>query len=248
MKKIIYEFFLLVIFLFIVIPNVLAEETTTTIDTTCNYNSQAYLNRVASNVRASYAFHYDENNNVSFDITVYNITEDIYVVVNEKGGDKRNAREIFYAMTDNGSYTFNVADIDNVITYEITVRPTVFGCVNDIRKLNVTKPKHNKFSDEDICQYDEVLDYFYCQEWVTQDFSMSDSAVREKIIAERNNYRKTSQTRCISCEIEEEATTKRNAFNKLKLYAIIGLSLGIVIDIAIIIVLLRKIRRYSVYE
>ena len=77
---------------------------------------------------------------------------------------------------------------------------------------------------------------------------MSDSAVREKIIAERNNYRKTSQTRCISCEIEEEATTKRNAFNKLKLYAIIGLSLGIVIDIAIIIVLLRRIRRYSVYE
>lgn len=219
-----------------------AEERTTAEDTTCSYASKAYLNKVAGSVEATTDFKYAEDGSVTFAINIYNITEDIYVVVSTKGTEGKVGEEytILPTMTENNKYTFDVADIQNIITYSVTVRTNKFGCIHDIRKFTFVKPKRNKFHDMEECKYNEVLDYYYCQEWVTSDFALSEQDIIEKINRERQKKRQEKITKCINCKEEEK---EENRFQKIKKYIIIGLSIGIVMDLIVIVVMIRNIRR-----
>ena len=217
---------------------VLAEE-----DTTCNYNSRAYLNKLASNVKVSYDLKYEDDNSVSFDISIYNIVDDIYV--SYKSGQGADVK-VFASMTTDGTYTFNVKDIDNIITYTFTVRSIKFGCTNDIRTLTLVKPKKNSFSDLDICKYEELEDYYYCQKWITRDLEGTDEEIEKRIKAKRESLKKSTTTRCIECEKEEAQKKAENEYRNRKMMLIAILSGGIALDTAAIIFMIIRIRRYSI--
>lgn len=212
-------------------------------DMTCNYASKALLNKVAGKVTASYEFKYDTNNNVSFNISIYNITEDIYVTV-EKDGIP--LIDINYNMTKNGMFTFNDRNTDTIIKYDFIIKPAKYNCIHDLRKITVTKPKRNNLSDLLICKYEEVQDYSYCQEWLTESIGISEEVAIQKIIEERKRRQPTTTSRCISCEIDTKNKTNAARVHLIKTYIIIGLSIGIVLDIALIIFLIRRIRRNSI--
>lgn len=235
-KYIKYIFSLLSFFLFSTF--VLAEE-----DTTCNYNSRAYLNKLASNVKVSYDLKYEDDNSVSFDISIYNIVDDIYV--SYKSGQGTDVK-VFANMTTDGTYTFNVKDTSNIITYTFVVRSIKFGCTNDIRTLTLVKPKKNSFSDLDICKYEELEDYYYCQKWITRDLEGTDDEIEKRIKAKRESLKKSTTTRCIECEKEEAQKKAENEYRNRKMMLIAILSGGIALDIAAIIFMIIRIRRYSI--
>ena len=235
-KYVMYIFSLLSFFLFSTF--VLAEE-----DTTCNYNSRAYLNKLASNIKVSYDLKYEADNSVSFDISIYNIVDDIYVSYRTSDGTDT---KVFASMTTDGTYTFNVKDIDNIMTYTFTVRSIKFGCTNDIRTLTLVKPKKNSFSDLDICKYEELEDYYYCQKWITRELEGTNEEIEKRIKAKRESLKKSTTTRCIECEKEEAQEKAKSEYKKRKVILIASLSGGIALDTAAIIFMIIRIRRYSI--
>lgn len=247
MRKYVKYIFCVLMSLTLVVSNVCAEETTKE-DTTCNYASKAYLNKLAGSVTASYEFVYDKDGKVSFDISLYNITEEIYISVTPTIGKtvKGESFEIFNSMTEGNKYTFHVDNIEDVITYDFIVRSTKFGCIHDIRKFSLKKPRKNKFHDMNICKYEEVLDFYYCQEWLEIDFALPDSEIEKKIIREKEKNKKTVTTKCVSCENKEKNEIKRNRIILIKMYIIAGLIVGIIIDLVVIVVLIRNIRRSTI--
>lgn len=214
-------------------------------DTTCNYNSKAHLNKLAYNVTASYEFKRAEDGKISFDISIYNIVDDIYVTYRNKDLKEDVGTNVIPSMTKNGVYTFNVPDTENIITYEIVVRTLKFGCIDDIRKFTLVKPKRNSYYDLDICKYDEVVDYLYCKEWITQDLGLSDAEIKEKIKAKRNKKTITT-TECVSCMVEVRNKAKKAKFESIKEYIVIGLSIGIAIDIILVYFMVSNIRRSEI--
>ena len=92
---------------------------------------------------------------------------------------------MFASMTTDGTYTFNIKDTSNIITYTFVVRSIKFGCTNDIRTLTLVKPKKNSFSDLDICKYEELEDYYYCQKWITRDLEGSGKSTQFKLLCDR---------------------------------------------------------------
>ena len=236
-KKYILCIFSLLSF-FLLMSNVSAAE-----DTTCNYDSRAYLNKLASNVKASYDFKYESDGSVSFDISIFNIVEDLYVAYRADSGSEE---KVFASMTSDGTYTFNVKDTDNIVTYTFIVRSMKFGCSHDIRTFTLTKPRKNPYSDMDICKYEELEDYFYCQKWVTQKIEGTESEIIAKIKAKRKGIKKTTTTRCIECEKEEKEKELKNTYMKRRTLLIGSISAGILIDLIAIVVMIIRIRRYSI--
>lgn len=240
MKK--YFISVLTIFLSVIfVTNVNAEE-----DTTCNYNSKAYLNKLAYNVTANYSIRQDEVGKYYIQVNIYNITEDIYIYMTSTKNTKMEEMQILPQMTNNGTYNFRVDDIDNIITYELKVRTYKYGCTGDLRKITVVKPKRNDISDLAICKNSELKDYSYCKEWITSYFSET----REEIIKKINNHYKkkttTTTTKCISCEVESKSNEKITRTNNIRLAIIIGLSIGITVDSIFIAYLWFRLKRYTI--
>ena len=247
MKKYFCYVFCLLTSVFMAIASVSAEATTTTaVDTSCNYASRAYLNKMAGSVTASADFKYDKSGKVSFAITIYNISEDIYILVTpnnrNKDATKGETIEIFPAMTENNQYTIVEENITDIIDYEIVVRTTKYGCVHDIRKFTVTKPKKNKFHDMNICKYESVVEYYYCQEWITNDFTTDDNDIIDKINRERKKQNENDTTKCVDCDKTQEAAKKTR---QLRLYIIAGLIVAIIIDIVVMLITIKNARSAS---
>lgn len=250
MKKYFKYLFCVVISMMCFVFNVDAETTTTTSeDKTCNYASRAYLNKLAGSVKASYDFKYENDGSISFDISIYNITEELYLTVASSGKTSsvnESSFEILPSMVKDNKYTFNVKDSTNIIKYEFIIKTLKFGCTHDIKKITLVKPKKNKFYDMDICKHDEVEDYYYCQEWITTDFAISDYEIERKIKEKKESVKKTTTTKCLQCEIDVRNTARKEKYNYIKMYIIIGLSIGIIVDLVVIVILIRNIRRATI--
>lgn len=212
-------------------------------DTTCNYESKAYLNKLASNVKVAYDFKYEDDGSISFNVSIYNIVDDLYISYRS---DDSNEEKVFANMTTDGIYTFNVKDTENIINYKFIVRSLRFGCIGDIRTITLIKPKKNPYSDLDICKYEGLEDYFYCQEWITQELNGKENEIIEKIKAKKNSLKKNTTTRCIECEEEDELKRQKEEYEKRKLILISIISGGILLDLSAIIFMIIRIRRYSI--
>lgn len=216
---------------------------------TCDYKTMAELNKNASKITAAYEVK-RTNNKESFDITVHNIIEELYVTVvpTSKTIEEIETFQISHDMTQNGTYTFHVDNISDVIEYQFIVRTTKENCIEDIYTFYLTKPKKNKFYEKEICKYSEVVDYYYCQEWVETEFSIADVDIEEKIKKERENKRKNVTTKCLSCEAETKAIREKEKKNLIKIILIIALGVGIIIDGISIVLLMKRARRANIWE
>ena len=255
MKK--YIVYVLIMFMFIVGTNKVnalpiekttrtttVPKTSATTQAACAFNDRAEINNLAYAVTAGYEFVTDANGKVSFNLSVYNITGSIYVVIKS---DVKRAEEviIFPAQTRGGTYTWNVTDLNSIINYTITVRSTKPGCIGNYRTLTLTKPKKNKYYGSQACSYAGLEEFYYCTEWISQDFNLTEQQIEEKIKNELAKYTTSLKTRCISCEKEELLQRAMQAFQKQKTWIIRILIVLIVADIVAIITLLKRIKRYE---
>ncbi len=237
MKKIIC-FLISISSFFLLSFHVMAEE-----DTTCSYSSQVSLSKAAYNVDANYTIKKDEQNNYYFEITIYNITDEIYAVV--ENDISRDTIEISASMTTNNNYTFRVYDIVTIINYTIRIRGFKYGCNNELRKINIVKPRYNDLSEISVCKNDLMLDYSYCQPWVTKYFKETREEVIERINNQFSKNNSQFTTKCITCEANEQTKKLLKRKQNIRIAVIIGLIIGIVIDTSVIVLLIIRLKRYD---
>lgn len=212
-------------------------------DTTCNYKSKAELSKAAYNADANYSIRKDDNGNYYFEITIYNITDQIYAVITNDVTDEEIL--VYNNMTTNNNYKFEVHDITTVINYVVHIRATKYGCNDEFRKINISKPRYNDISEISICKNDVMLDYTYCKPWVNRYFTETREEVLERVNNQFNKNKITTTTVCVACKQNANAAKRVKKQQMIKLAIIIGLSVGIILDIGVIILLIIRLKRYE---
>ena len=162
-----YLLFFLLSLLFI--PKVKAEY--------CTLERQAELNNAAGAVTAKgypYSYNYTSTDPDSSEevtgtsylgvIDVYNLTSDIYAVLEYDGTKYR----LDYDPETGGEVSYSTGGMGKVKEYTISIYPVDTECGKKaIRQINVTVPRANQYYNESICS--DYPDYFYCQEFMTAD-------------------------------------------------------------------------------
>ena len=238
MKKLI-GFLLVITSFFLINIEAFAEE-----DTTCNYKSKAALSKAAYNADANYTIKKDENGKYYFEISVYNITDEIYAVITNDINDSEIL--IYNNMTTNNNYKFEVHDTATIINYVVHIRANKYGCNDEFRKINISKPRYNDLSEIAICKNDVMLDYTYCKTWINRYFQETREDIIEKINNQFTKKKITTTTACITCKQNDEALEKVKKQQMVKLAIIIGLIIGILLDIGVIILLIIRLKRYEI--
>ncbi len=238
MKKYGYGIFFLILGLFFFDMHVYADSAA------CDYKTKARLIKSAANITAKTEVAKVNGEDV-INITVYNLTDEFYIVVKPEGSyyGMKDSFMIYPSMTKDQSYTFTIDKNDSIIKYKFSVRTNVAGCTDNISVFTLIKPKKNKHYNMSYCKYKEVADYFYCQEWVDRDFGLTDNEIQAKIEKKRDSLTTTTTAYCPSCELEEKQTEREKKIFEIKKYLIAGLSVGIIIDLIVIAVLLRDLKR-----
>ncbi len=186
MKK--YFLFIFLIIICITSSNVYAE---------CSYTELVEVSSDAAYIEAGYSYAYDDKGAVSgFEITLYNLTEHMYVILNTDEvlpslkkvnykGESSN-KMITYSDTYLGVYRFQTSNLDKIIKYTFNVYSlsSYTGCTKKVKTLTVIKPKKNEFASLDICKHREVINYFYCKRWATMEFNKTSNEI-ESIIRKR---------------------------------------------------------------
>lgn len=106
--------------------------------------------------------------NFHFDISIYNLTEDIYADV-VRARDLQTFK-VYYKDIKDGIYTFKDYDSSTIDKYTVTIRPANDCLGLTLRTINYTKPKYNAYSEFKYCKNSSS---FYCQKFVTKNLSIT---------------------------------------------------------------------------
>ena len=242
MKRINKYIILTIISLFVFVPFVYAEDTTTD-DSFCSsmiYNS---LVKEVKNVTGTYEFVYNENGQViGFNYLIFNVPDGISVSYKIK--DELEVGDVIVNVDiDEETGVGKVFDSNLTDTYTrvFTVYTSKYTC-NTLKSISITKPRFNEFSESEECNHYEVQDFIYCQPWVTQTFPLNQEQILQKINDKKKKEREKTTAFCVYCEENAKNAKLYNTLVAIRKYAIIGLAIGILIDIIVIIMSLKRIK------
>ena len=241
MNKIKTGFIFIFILLFLIMPNkVLAVSS-------CDYADQVNLSTQAHNIRTNYELKeiatgnqieaddgsgMEDETYIGVEISVYNVTEDIYVVISDsKGGEPK---EYHFEDTDNGTIKLLRGNdgLTDIVTYHVSIRSDISDCYGEeYHSIDIITPMYNYFSSEPLCA-DSTK--YYCQEYITQDLNMS---YADFVAQATKDLQKEDGE-----EQEDNQTNNNNA--QIVLYVVIGLiTIGIGVTTFVVF---RKKQRSSV--
>lgn len=213
----------------------------------CDYKLKAQLNKYAFNVKAEYEFKKNEDGNTYFNVILYNIVPDIYInYKSELEGNSSIGTNVNYEATNGGTYEFSIPIPSKSFDYIFYIRTTKEGCAGDLRKFNLSIPIRNSYHDLDVCKKNGMENYYYCKEWIIDEFNISSLEIEKKINAKYESLKKSTTSHCIGCEEKSRNAAKIRAFEELKMKIIIGLAVGSVIDLLIMIFQIVNIRRNEI--
>lgn len=207
-------FLLAIVFL---TPNIVQAESA------CSYSEQAEINNIVANVKANYETVdiYDgkvldiDNPGADgkipevdyyikgFNITVLNITEDIYVQI--KNSIDNNVVTFKYEDTKDGIASFQTRNVNQLITYTVEIYSNKGACIGELfRKISLTTPIYNLFSEWRDCK--ENPEFYYCQEYLSVE-NISINEFRTKL----KDYKIEKEEKR-----KEEEIENKNFWNKIK--------------------------------
>jgi len=109
--------------------------------------------------------------NYDFTITVYNLSESIYAIIEDE--TFYTSELITYEDTNNGTYPFKDSDFGRVHKYTITIHANTEDCYGrQIRTITLTRPKYNGYSEFAYCNNSSI---YYCQRFITNDLNIEDA-------------------------------------------------------------------------
>ena len=195
-----------------------------------------YVNE-AVKVTASYEFLKDETGRNYFLITVYNLTPNVMVFYK----DVNNEQFAFTSINGEISRSFTDYDIDNNFTYKFNV--SVYGessCLSSVTSFTLVKPKRNYFYDNiPECKFEKMKDYYYCKEWINSDFRVDSDTIIKNI---KNEFNKTTTLISEDTETSDNLVTFLQLYIKYRIYILIGLGIGILVDIVYIFLSYKRIK------
>lgn len=222
--------------------------------TECDYQTQAKLNNLASQVKTNYevkservdpstynTFDGTPSENIEIynsylEVNIINISPEIYLVL--KNENDNSIKYVYYNDTEGGIYTFEHRDTEELTNYniEIYAMPDLNCSADKIRVVSLKLPKKNEYHDYAVCE--GLENFSYCEEFI-----LFEEPKIETIIEKTNKYKETGID-----EIKEEQKEK-NAFisfiNDNKIVIIISTVSVIVIGGVVVITLKNKKRRKS---
>lgn len=139
----------------------------------CDYQDMARYQKLASNINFSYDF-VESNNTVSFNITVSNMHNDLYIVDETTGN-------VFSSATVGSSETvlYNYQPGND---YKFSIIPYDIYCFEEVvMSRYVNLPAYNPYYNDPVCQGNEQ--YKLCQKWFKMDYSY------ENFVKNVNNYK-----------------------------------------------------------
>lgn len=148
MKK---RIIILLIVLFIIPINVMAVSRVS-----CDYSVLSNLKKFAGNITYSYDYYIKENQ-AYFNITVSNITSEMYIV------NKKDNKKYEYKQTNNGELVINDVTDTEKMTLEIYSNNS--ECPNEmLAAIYINLPVFNKFSVDPLCE--ENKEYKLCKRFL----------------------------------------------------------------------------------
>jgi len=172
--------------------------------------------------------------NFNFLISIYNITNDIYVEITD---DVTNQNiTVHYSDTDDGVYTFSNEDFGKIYTYTIKVLSANDDCYGEkVRTLTLVKPRYNAFSEYTYCKTSSSI---YCQKFVVKETGLKNAGdFYSKIGVNNDKNKKKSQT---TSETEKIIS---NIKDNWKLY--LGVLVGTTIITTTIIFIYKRKKKMS---
>lgn len=234
---------LLIAVLFLGIATVHASDTST-----CDTVTKGKLRQSASNIKANYIVEEESitdnleegeqtYTNRYLVIKIYNLSTGMYVEVQSSVPSVSNVQTVsktYYRtdMSPDGSISLRQDNFPYLVNYKITVYASVDSpCSGTVlRKINITLPKYNSYSNLDIC--DGLEDYYLCQEYITYD--IDDKSFLTKL----NEYKSklvTNSVEDITNGNNNTASDIASGVSEYK-YILVGviISIGVVITILIL--------------
>ena len=211
----------------------------------CSNSEVKDLNATASYVKASYEvfdkstkkeFVYNDNSkiysfpNYSFEITLYNITEDIYV--NVKDDITKKEISVNYSNIRDGKYVITNDDFGRIYKYTFEIMSAKSDCYGQkVKTITLVKPKYNAYSEYTYCENSSI---YYCQKFVEKDLNIKDDSDFLSKIKVNNAANAPSE----ETQLEEET-----AYNLIIKNPIIYLTIfGSVIVITVLAIVFIRIR------
>ena len=132
-----------------------------------------------------------------FKIIVSNITKELYVVItNDKTTENL---QIEYSDTENGVYTFDLKNIDEMVNYDMEVRVNNEECFGEKLSSGYLKtPRYNFLHDTTLCE--GITDLSACDKYIIEN---AEQSVLEERIKEYKERKK------------EEEEPKKSIFQKI---------------------------------
>lgn len=224
-------------------------------ESACTYEQQAELNNIVANVKASYevvdiyagktlavntpnedgTFPEVDNYVKEFQITLLNVTEDIYVKVSNNQDDE--VRTFKNSDAINGVITFLSDRVFELTTFTFEIYANKYSCIGEqFRKFTITTPMYNSFSKYEVCN--DNPDFYYCQEFIPTE-NISSREFYSKI----NEYQEEKKEEIKQQEKNKSFIEKLKEFcqnNKLIVYSI-GIVIGVA-GVATTVILVKKKR------
>ncbi len=219
-------------------------------DSTCNYELQVNLAKVAANINADYEVTerlYDirtgefveetEDTKVvaegryiyypEVQLYIMNLSKEIYINISNKDGFEKTYK---YEDSEDGKIMINLGYPEKIVSYDIVVYSNHNDCIGEeITKINVKTPKINDYAYSVACQ--DVEEYF-CEEYITEEINMSENDLITKAMESKKKQ-----------EEQEDPIREINLWEKVKPYLLpVGIGVVVVIGVAGIVMLIQRHR------
>lgn len=191
--------------------------------TGCDYSLVSKLKQYASNINIIYDYRI-VNNEAYFDVTINNITSNIYIF------DEITGQKYYYNSTNNGELIIqNYKDV-NKLRYKIYSNN--IECNNQLLLTQyINLPIYNKYSTDLLCQ--GIEEYSLCHTFLQTNISYDEFV--EKVTAYKNRKNKPSKE-------EENKVMKKTNWDKF-LDFMLSYGLYIVALLAILVAFVSRKRR-----
>ena len=118
----------------------------------CKYSNLSRYKSLASNISTTYDY-VEENNTLTFSITLVNLNENLYIV--------DNTTQKVYNYSEN---ELTISGYTPGITVKYSVYTKDIDCSDILLyTIRVVLPAYNKFYSDPICE--GISNYMYCQKW-----------------------------------------------------------------------------------
>ena len=146
----------------------------------CSCTEKANYSKLASNVKVTYEEYEEVTDDTSdlpsyamddrgtkityFKVKVLNVTDDLYVKL--ENSVNKETKYITYKDTDEGTYTLDWIDLDNVatLTYTIYASEKTICSGEKLKTGTLTLPRYNEYHDMLVCE--DIKDFYLCEKYV----------------------------------------------------------------------------------